>query len=77
MALIVVEMTGTIVFMLKLAIPTPAKGHKGGIATNPLLTTARCDQGHPPTATEPTMLASNRFGFHAVVRQHLSFIRSD
>ena len=62
MAFIVVEMTGAIVFMLKLAIPLPAKGHEGGITTNPLLTTARFDQRHPLTSTEPTMLASNRFG---------------
>ena len=76
MALIVVEMAGTIVFMLKLAIPTTAKGHEGGVTTNPLLTTARFDQRHLLTATEPTMLASNRFGFHAVVSQRLSSIRS-
>lgn len=76
MALIVVEMTGAIVFMLKLAIPTPSKGQAGGIATNPLLTTARFDQRHPLTATEPTMLARHRFGFHAVVSQRLSSIRS-
>jgi hypothetical protein len=77
MALIVVEMTGAIVLMLKLAIPTPAKGHEGRVATNPLLTTARFDQRHPLTATEPTMLASHRFGFHPVVSQRLSFIRRD
>ena len=77
MAFIVVEMTGAIVFMLKLAIPPPAKGHEGGITTNPLLTTARFDQRHPLTSTEPTMLASNRFGFHPVIRQRLSSIRRD
>jgi len=76
MALIVVEMTGAIVFMLKLAIPTPPKGHEGRIATNPLLTTTRFDQWHLLTATEPAMLASNRFGFHTVVSQRLSSIRS-
>src|SRR6267143_1445594 len=77
MAFIVVEMTGAIVFMLKLAIPPPAKGHEGGITTNPLLTTARFDQRHPLTSPEPTMLASNRFGFHPVIRQRLSSIRRD
>lgn len=76
-AFIIVEMTGAIVFMLKLAIPTPAKGYEGRITTNPLLTTARFDQRHPFTSTEPTMLASNRFGFHAVVSQRLSSIPSD
>jgi len=76
MPFIVVEMTGAMILMLKLAIATPAKGHEGGVATNPLLTTARFDQGHLLTATEPTMLASNRFGFHAVVSQSLSSIRS-
>ena len=77
MAFIVVEMTGAIVFMLKLAIPPPVKGHEGGITTNPLLTTARFDQRHPLTSTEPTRLASNRFGFHPVIRQRLSSIRRD
>jgi hypothetical protein len=75
MALMVVEMTGTIVFMLKWAMPTPSKGHESRVATNPLLTTARFDQRHPLTATEPTMLASNRFGCHSVVSQRLSSIR--
>jgi len=75
MPLIIVEMTGAIVFMLKLAISTPAKGHEGGITANPLFTTARFDQRHPLTATEATMLTSNRFGFHPVVSQRLSSIR--
>jgi hypothetical protein len=75
MPLIVVEMTGASVFMLKLAISTPAKGHEGGITANPLFTTARFDQRHPLTATEATMLTSNRFGFHPVVSQRLSSIR--
>jgi hypothetical protein len=75
MALMVVEMTGTIVFMLKLAMPTPSKGPESRVATNPLLTTARFDQRHPLTATEPTMLASNRFGCHSVVSQRLASIR--
>src|SRR5882672_8833564 len=72
MALVVVEITGTLVFMLKLAVPPPAKGDKGGITTNPLLATARFDQWDPLTATEATMLASNRFGFHPVVSHGLS-----
>jgi len=75
MAFIVVEMTGAIVFMLKLAISTPAQGHEGGITANPLFTTARFDQRHPLPATEATMLTSNRFGFHPVVSQRLSSIR--
>ena len=75
MPLIVVEMTGASVFMLKLAISTPAKGHEGGITANPLFTTARFDQRHPLMATEATMLTSNRFGFHPVVSQRLSSIR--
>jgi len=75
MPLIVVEMTGAIVFMLKLAISTPAKGHEGGITANPLFTTTRFDQRHSLTAPEATMLTSNRFGFHPVVSQRLSSIR--
>jgi hypothetical protein len=72
MALVVVEIAGTLVFMPKLAIPPPAKGDEGGITTNPLLATARFDQGHPLTATKATMLARHHFGFHAVVSHGLS-----
>jgi hypothetical protein len=72
MALVGVAITGTLVCMLNLAVPPPAKGDKGGITTHPLLATARFDQWDPLTATEATMLASHRLGVHPVVSHGLS-----
>ena len=71
MALVVVEITSAFVFMPKLAIPPSAKGDKGGITTNPLLTTACFDQGRPLTAAKATMLTRYHFGFHAVISHGL------
>ena len=63
-------------FVLHLAPPTPSKRQKGRITTNPLITTRRFDQWRFGIATEATMLAGNRFGFHAVVRHDLSLFVS-
>jgi hypothetical protein len=59
-------------FVLHLAPPTPSKRHKRRITTNPLLTTRCFDQWRIGIPTEATMLAGNRFGFHAVVRHGFS-----
>jgi hypothetical protein len=58
--------------MLHLAPSTPSKRKKRCITTNPLVTTRRFDQRRFGIAAEATMLASYRFGFHAVVRHGLS-----
>jgi hypothetical protein len=58
--------------MLHLAPSTPSKRKKRSVTTNPLATTWRFDQRRFSIAAEATMLASYRFGFHAVVRHGLS-----
>src|SRR5215471_8712159 len=61
--------------MLHLTAPAASKRHKGGIATEPLLATRRFHQRCRGIATEPTMLAGKRLGFHAVVCHRLSCVR--
>src|SRR5262249_8768203 len=51
--------------------PTASKRYKGGIATDPLLTTRRFDQRRLGITPKPTMLAGNQLGFHAVVSHRL------
>ncbi len=53
-------------FVLYLAPPAPSKRKKRRITTNPLLTTPRFDERRLGIATEATMFAGDRFGFHAV-----------
>ena len=53
-------------FVLHLAPPAPSKRKKRRITTNPLITTPCFDQRRLGIATEATMLADDRFGFHAV-----------
>ncbi len=72
MRILIVGRTQAEAFVLHLAPPTPSKRHKGRITTNPLITTRRFDQRRFGIATEATMLAGNRFGFHAVVWHALS-----
>jgi hypothetical protein len=60
-------------FVLDLAPPTPSKRKKRRITTHPLITTPRCDQRRFGIATEATMLAGDRLGFHAVVGHGLSW----
>src|SRR5262249_1731872 len=60
--------------MLHLTAPATSKRQKGGVATYPLLATRRFHQRCLGIATEPTMLAGNRLGFHAVVHHRLPFV---
>jgi len=76
MLILIVGITQAEAFVLHLAPPTPSKRQKGRITTNPLITTRRFDQWRFGIATEATMLAGNRFGFHAVVRHDLSLFVS-
>ncbi len=59
-------------FVLHLAAPAPSKRKKCRITTNPLITTRRFDQRRLGIATEATLLADDRFGFHAVGGHGLS-----
>jgi hypothetical protein len=68
MLILIVGITQAEAFVLHLAPPTPSKRHKCRIITNPLLTTRRFDQRRFGIATEATMRAGYRLGFHAVVR---------
>src|SRR5712691_11331069 len=71
MPILIVGITQTKALMLDLASPPASKRYKGGIATDPLLTTQRCDQRRCGITAKPTMLAGNRLGFHPVVRHVL------
>jgi len=68
MLILIVGIAHAKALMLHLTSPAASKRHKGGIATDPLLTTRRFDQRRLGIATEATMLARNGLGFHAVVR---------
>jgi hypothetical protein len=67
MLILVVGIAQAEAFVLHLAPSTPSKRKKRRITTNPLITTRCFDQRRFGIATEPTMLASYRFGFHSVV----------
>ncbi len=67
MLILIVGIAQAKAFVLHLAPPTPSKRQKGRITTNSLLTTRRFDQRRVGIATEATMRAGHRFGFHAVV----------
>jgi hypothetical protein len=71
MPILIVGITQAKALMLDLASPPASKRYKGGIATDPLLTTRRFDQRRFGIAAKPTMLAGNRLGFHPVVRHAL------
>jgi hypothetical protein len=60
-------------FVLDLTPPAASKRHKGRIATYPLLTTRGFHQRRRGIATETTMLAGNRLGFHTVVCHRMAF----
>jgi hypothetical protein len=74
MLILIVRIAHAEAFMLHLAPSTPAKRKKRCITTNPLVTTRRFDQRRFGIAAEATMLASYRFGFHAVGRHGLSLV---
>ncbi len=61
-------------FVLYLAPPTPSKRKKRRITTNPLITTPRFDQRRFGIATEATMLAGYRLGFHSVGGHDISWL---
>jgi hypothetical protein len=73
MLIFIVGITQAEAFVLHLTPPTASKRQKGRITTNPLLTTRRFHQRRFGIATEATMLAGNRFGFHAVIRHRMAF----
>ena len=68
MLILIVGIAHTKTFVLDLTMPAASKRQKGRIATYPLLTTRRFHERRRGIATEPTMLAGHRPGFHAVVR---------
>ena len=72
MLIFIVGITQAEAFVLHLTPPTPSKRKKCRITTNPLITTRRFHQRRCGIATEATMLAGNRFGFHPIVRHGLS-----
>src|SRR3989441_5239787 len=74
MLILIVGIAQAEAFVLHLASPTPSKRKKCRITTNPLITTRRFDQRRFGIAAEATMLAGNRFGFHAVVCHGLSLV---
>jgi len=72
MLILIVGVAHAEAFVLHLAPPAPSKRKKRRITTNPLITTQRFDQRRFGIATEATMLAGNRLGFHSVGRHGLS-----
>ena len=73
MLILIVGIAQTQALMLDLTTPAASTRHKGRIATYPLLTTRRFHSRRRGIATEPTMLAGNRPGVHAVVRHEVAF----
>ena len=73
MLILVMGVAQTKAFVLDLTTPTASKRQKRCIATDPLSTTRRLHQRRRGIATETTMLASNRLGFHAVVSHGVTF----
>ena len=73
MLVLIVGIAQAKALMLHLAPPAPSKREKRCITTNPLITTRRFDQRRFGIATEATMLAGNRLGFHAIVSHGLSW----
>jgi hypothetical protein len=74
MLVLIVRIAQAEALVLHLAPPAPSQRKKRCITTNPLITTRRFDQRRFGIATEATMLAGSRFGFHAVVRHGLSLV---
>ena len=73
MVILIMGVAHTKAFVLHLTSPAASKRHKRRIATYPLLTTRGFHQRRFGIATEATMLAGNRLGFHAVVRHRVAF----
>src|SRR6266852_6117906 len=68
MLILIVGITHAKALMLHLTSPAASQRHKGRITTYPLLTTRCFHERRFGIATEATMLAGHRLGFHAVVR---------
>jgi hypothetical protein len=73
MLILIMGVAHTKAFVLDLTPPATPKRHKCRIATYPLLTTRGFHQRRRGIATETTMLASNRLGFHTVVWHRMAF----
>src|SRR5262249_10805539 len=73
MFILIMGVAQTKALVLDLTTPAASKRQKGRIATDPLLTTWRPHQRRRGIATETTMLAGNRLGFHPVVRHGVAF----
>jgi len=73
MLIFIVGVAHTKALVLDLTAPAASKRQKRRIATDPLLTTRRFHQRCRGIATETTMLASNRLGFHTVVSHRVTF----
>lgn len=67
MFILIMGITHTKALVLNLTTPAASKRNKRRIATYPLLTTWGFHQRRLGIATETTMLAGNRLGFHAVI----------
>ena len=67
MLILIMGITQTKTLVLDLTPPAASKRQKRRIATYPLLTTRCLHQWRRGIATETTMLAGNRIGFHTVV----------
>lgn len=73
MVILIMGVAQTKAFVLDLTPPSASKRHKRRIATDPLLTTPGFHQRRRGIATETTMLAGNRLGFHTVVCHRMAF----
>ena len=74
MLVLIVGIAQAEALVLHLAPPAPSQRQKRCITTHPLITTRRFDERRFGIATEATMLAGSRFGFHAVGRHGLSLV---
>jgi hypothetical protein len=66
MLLLIVGIAQAEAFVLHVAPPPPAQRHTGRSTPHPRLTTRRFAQRRVGIATEATLRAGNRLGFHAV-----------
>ena len=67
MFLIIMEVANAVVFMLELAITSPAIGEVRGIAANPLLAAGGSHQWCTVIAAKTTDFSRNWFRFHPIV----------
>jgi len=72
MLILIVGIAQTQALMLHLTAPAASQRQKRRLTTHPLLATRGLHSRRLGITTEATMLASNRRGFHAVVRHGVS-----